>query len=221
MADREGLSRREALGLAGLAACGLFGARPVLSRDKSRSRPIPATGELLPVVGLGTWRTFDVGASARQTGRLEEVLSLFARNPGGLIDGSPMYGRSEAVLGEMVARRRLRKSLFLADKVWTEGRQAGIEQMERSFRSLGVDRIDLMQVHNLVDVRTQLPTLLEWKAQGRVRYVGITHYLESADEEVERVLRSQSSTSFRSTIRCWKGRPGNGCFHLPPTGASP
>jgi diketogulonate reductase-like aldo/keto reductase len=155
------------------------------------TRPIPATGEALPVVGVGTWQTFDVGASAHDRKPLEEVLAGLVAAGGKVVDSSPMYGRSEGVVGEISRKLRLRPSLFLATKVWTTGRDNGIAQMEQSLRELRTDRIDLMQVHNLVDVRTHLATLSDWKSRGRIRYAGITHYTAGAYSEIERLLRQE------------------------------
>ncbi|HXZ91653.1 MAG TPA: aldo/keto reductase [Burkholderiales bacterium] len=153
-------------------------------------RPIPASGEPLPVVGLGTWQTFDVGGDARARAPLGEVLAALAAAGGKLVDSSPMYGTSEEVVGDLVAALGLRARLFLATKVWTSGRAEGIAQMEQSLRRLRVERLDLMQIHNLVDVATHTRTLEDWKAAGRVRYVGVTHYTSSAYREVERVLKA-------------------------------
>jgi len=145
------------------------------------TRAIPSSGEKLPVIGLGTWRTFDVDLTADNRKQLAEVLSLFVKLGGRVTDSSPMYGRSEQVIGELAAQLGLHQQLFLATKVWTRGKQAGIESMERSLARLQTKRIDLMQVHNLVDVTTQVATMRDWKAQGRFRYIG----------EVEKVLRSE------------------------------
>jgi aryl-alcohol dehydrogenase-like predicted oxidoreductase len=151
-------------------------------------RAIPSSGERIPVVGLGTWSTFDVGSSAAERQPLEEVLTRFSERGGRVVDSSPMYGRSEAVVGKIAAKRGIMGKFFLATKVWTRGRAAGIEQMETSERLLGTKRLDLLQVHNLLDVDTHLATLRAWKEKGRVRYIGVTHYNESAYPEVERVL---------------------------------
>lgn len=186
----EGLSRRRALGLLGVGAAATWLGAPA-GGPALRARAIPSSGEAIPVIGIGTWQTFDVGPSAEERRPLEEVLTAFAAGGGRVVDSSPMYGRSEGVVGEIAERLGLRSSLFLATKVWTSGREAGIDQMEHSFRELRAGRIDLEQVHNLVDAETHLPTLFEWKAQGRIRYVGITHYLASAHREVERLLRSE------------------------------
>lgn len=151
------------------------------------SKKIPSTGEALPVIGVGTWQTFDVGADPAARAPLREVLKLLNRN---MVDSSPMYGSSESVAGDLIAELGLRDKLFIATKVWTSGRDAGIRQMETSFKRLRVERMDLMQVHNLVDVATHTKTLMDWKARKRVRYTGITHYTSSAYAEVERALKS-------------------------------
>jgi diketogulonate reductase-like aldo/keto reductase len=154
-------------------------------------RVIPSSGEKLPVIGLGTWQVFDVDPGSAATKPLDEVLHSFVQLGARVIDSSPMYGRSEEVIGDLVSKLGIRDSVFLATKVWTRGKQAGIESMERSFARLQTKRIDLMQVHNLVDVTTQLVTMRDWKEQGRFRYIGITHYESGAFGEVEKVLRSE------------------------------
>jgi diketogulonate reductase-like aldo/keto reductase len=156
------------------------------------TRTIPSTGEELPVLGLGTWQTFDVGASEKERAPLAEVLRDFVALGGRLVDSSPMYGRSEEVVGAVAETAGVHDRLFLATKVWTSGRQKGIEQMESSFRKMRTDRFDLLQVHNLVDVETHLATLRRWKADGRVRYIGITHYTASAHAEVEALMRRET-----------------------------
>ena len=174
--------RRRAL-LAVLAAGAL---RPAFAQELI-SKKIPSIGEALPVIGVGTWQTFDVGADPAARAPLREVLKLLNRN---VVDSSPMYGSSERVAGDLIAELGLRDKLFIATKVWTSGRDAGIRQMETSFKRLRVERMDLMQVHNLVDVATHTKTLMDWKARKRVRYTGITHYTSSAYAEVERALKS-------------------------------
>jgi len=183
--------RRRALALlAGAGAALTIDPHMAQSAASLITRPIPASGEPLPVVGVGTWQTFDVGEDASGRAPLREVLAIFAGAGGKLIDSSPMYGSSEAVVGDLVAGLGLRDRLFLATKVWTSGREEGIRQMEQSFRRLRVQKLDLMQVHNLVDVATHTRTLEQWKQEGRVRYVGITHYTSSAYREVERLLKA-------------------------------
>ena len=183
------LSRRDTLRVFGATAAGaLLGRSGPGASPEPLLRAIPSSGERIPVVGLGTWSTFDVGSSAAERQPLEEVLTRFSERGGRVVDSSPMYGRSEAVVGEIAAKRGITGKLFLATKVWTRGRAAGIEQMETSERLLGTKRLDLLQVHNLLDVDTHLATLRAWKEKGRVRYIGVTHYNESAYPEVERVL---------------------------------
>jgi diketogulonate reductase-like aldo/keto reductase len=154
------------------------------------TKPIPSTGEPLPVIGVGTWQTFDVGADAAARAPLREVLKLMTQAGRGVVDSSPMYGSSEAVAGDLMAELGLRDKLFVATKVWTSGRDAGVKQMQTSFKRLRVERMDLMQVHNLVDVATHTATLKNWKSEKRVRYIGITHYTSSAYAEVERLLNT-------------------------------
>jgi diketogulonate reductase-like aldo/keto reductase len=154
-------------------------------------RPIPSSGERLPAVGLGTWRTFDVGAGGAERGPLRDVLRRFVGLGGRVIDSSPMYGTAESVVGDLAGELAITETLFLATKVWTSGREAGIAQMEQSLRRLRARRLDLMQIHNLLDWRTHLATLRDWKAAGRIRYLGVTHYTASAYDELVRVLRSE------------------------------
>ncbi len=172
-------ARREALRL--LAACAGFLAmnRAMSQPSPLITRPVPATGEPLPVIGLGTWQVFDAGSDSAARAPLREVLAAFAKSGGRMIDSSPMYGTSESVVGELAAE------LGLLGKL-----DAGIQQMETSFKRLRVERMDLMQVHNLVDIATHTKTLLDWKAKGRVRFMGITHYTSSAYAEVERWLKT-------------------------------
>jgi aryl-alcohol dehydrogenase-like predicted oxidoreductase len=187
------MTRREATKLIGVAAGGIL--LPIaISRAESASmlmRPIPSSGEKLPVIGLGSWNVFDVDLAPASEKQLGDVLSLFVKLGGRVIDSSPMYGRAEQVIGALAAKLGLRDKLFLATKVWTRGKQSGIESMERSMSRLQTNRIDLMQVHNLVDVGTQLTTMRDWKSQGRFGYIGITHYNASAFSEVEKVLRAE------------------------------
>jgi len=186
----EPLTRRAVLRLMAAAAA----ARPAgaSSAPAPLERPIPASGEKIPVVGLGTWRTFDVGGSASERDPLAEVLRSFVALGGRVVDSSPMYGAAESVVGDLAAKLAVGDRLFLATKVWTSGRDAGVRQMEQSLRRLRARTLDLMQIHNLLDWRTHLATLREWKAAGRVRYVGVTHYTSSAYDELERVLQSET-----------------------------
>ncbi len=165
--------------------------------DMPLKRAIPKTGELLHAVGLGTWQTFDVASDAFGRAAAREVLARFVKAGGQLVDSSPMYGSSEAVVGDLAAEIRAEKTLFLATKVWTSGRESGIRQMEESLRRMRAltskhKAMDLMQVHNLKDLSTHLKTLREWKEQGKIRYLGITHYHESAFPELERLIKSEA-----------------------------
>ena len=155
-------------------------------------RPIPSTGELLPVVGCGTWQAFDVGASTAERRPLLAVLQKLLECGGAVIDSSPMYGRAEAVAGDLLSELEVRESAFIATKVWTTGREEGMAQMARSMQLMKADPIDLIQIHNLVDWRTHLKTLRDWKANGRVRYLGITHYTASAHADLEAIMRSEA-----------------------------
>jgi len=154
-------------------------------------RSIPRSGEQLPVLGLGTYIVLDVAPGAPELAELKEVLKNFAAGGAKLIDSSPMYGRAEAVVGELLAATNLRDSVFLATKVWTSGRDAGVRQMQDSLRLMRTQRIDLMQVHNLLDLATHTKTLNEWKAAGTLRYVGITHYHAGAYRELEKLLKTR------------------------------
>jgi diketogulonate reductase-like aldo/keto reductase len=169
-------SRRRAILAAGL---GVYASR-VLPQDKMN----------LMKIGLGTWQTFDAGNDSAARAPLREVVRLFAAAGHGVVDSSPMYGSSESVAGDLIAELGVRKQLFIATKLWSSGREEGIGQMETSFQRLRVKVMDLMQVHNLVDVATHTKTLQDWKQQGRIRHIGITHYTASAYGDVERWMKS-------------------------------
>ena len=162
------------------------------------TRPIPSTGEAMPVIGLGTWRAFDVGVDAAARRPLGEVLRLLLDSGGRIIDSSPMYGRAEAVTGDLLAETGARARAFLATKVWTAGRESGISQMQRSAELLQTEVIDLIQIHNLVDWRTHLATLRRMKEEGRggYGYIGITHYTTGALPELARILNSEPGIDF-------------------------
>lgn len=154
------------------------------------TRLIPSSQEGLPVVGLGTWQTFDVRGAATYP-QLRQTLETLRAAGGSVIDSSPMYGQAEAVVGELTAELPTQHEFFYATKVWTQGREAGIRQMEDSLRKMRRTTLDLLQIHNLVDWKTHLQTLREWQAAGRVRYLGITHYTDGMHPELERVLRQE------------------------------
>jgi len=182
------ISRRDWLKLA--AALTLGGSMSAArAADRILQRPIPKTGETIPAVGLGTWQGFDVAGDAAETAQAREALKTLVDLGGRMIDSSPMYGSAESVSGQLAEELGVKSKLFVATKVWTSGKQAGIRQMEDSMRKLRVERLDLMQVHNLVDAGTHLATLREWKKAGRVRYLGITHYHAGAHADLERHIK--------------------------------
>lgn len=162
------------------------GAQPIARRA------IPRGGESIPVIGLGTSRTFDVGASDSARAPLREVLKRFVECGGSVVDSSPMYGRAEVAVGDLAVDLGIPSKLFYATKVWTSGQKSGVRQMQESFRRMRVRHMDLMQIHNLQDLQTHTETLAKWKREGLVRYVGITHYHAGAHAELERLIRSKT-----------------------------
>jgi diketogulonate reductase-like aldo/keto reductase len=160
------------------------------------TRPIPSTGEAMPVIGLGTWQVFDAGPGKAIRQPLRAVLQALADGGGRMIDTSPMYGRAEGVTGDLVAELGLRPRVFLATKVWTSGRDQGIAQMRRSAELLRSPVLDLIQIHNLLDWRTHLATLRRMKEAGQVRYIGITHYTTGSLSELARILDSEPGIDF-------------------------
>jgi diketogulonate reductase-like aldo/keto reductase len=152
-------------------------------------RVIPSSGEELPVIGLGTWQTFDT-TSASYPG-LEKVLSALHSGGGSLIDSSPMYGKSEKVIGDISSKMPVANDFFYATKVWTSGLEQGIMQMESSMQKMKRKQMDLMQIHNLSDWKTYLPLLQKWKEEDKIRYTGITHYKDSSHEELEKIIRTE------------------------------
>jgi diketogulonate reductase-like aldo/keto reductase len=186
MNRRKCLTQLSALGALSLAP------RYTAMEENIMKRAIPSTGEQLPVVGLGTWQTFDVGESAGEREPLKEVLKTLVSKGGSVVDSSPMYGRSEEVVGDLSEELKLNDRLFLATKVWTTGRENGIRQMNESFRLLRRKRIELMQVHNLTDWQTHLKTLRHWKEEGKLSYIGLTHYTESAHGRLAFILEKEA-----------------------------
>jgi diketogulonate reductase-like aldo/keto reductase len=190
------VSRREFLdGMLALAASPLvFDARVRAPRNAPTmlTRPIPSSNEALPVVGLGTWQTFDVALTdTTAVERLTRTVRALYDAGGRVVDSSPMYGRSEETFGEIARRLGLTNKLFMATKVWTSGQRAGVDQMRQSAEYFHRRMVDLMQIHNLVDWKTHLATLRRDKAEGRIRYIGVSHYTASAYRELESVIRSE------------------------------
>uniref|UniRef100_UPI00371F572A aldo/keto reductase n=1 Tax=Streptomyces parvus TaxID=66428 RepID=UPI00371F572A len=190
MPTRRQLLSRSAL-LATVAALGPL--LPLLARgaEPLRQRAIPATGEMLPVIGLGTSRTHDVQLDDDEMRTLLEVLRVLVEGGARVIDTAPSYGNADRVVGELVKRGDARRQVFLASKVSATGRERGLAQIEESFEALQTDTIDLIQVHNLQDTSTQLALLRELKEQGRIRYIGVTHYVESAHDRLLEVLKQE------------------------------
>jgi diketogulonate reductase-like aldo/keto reductase len=151
-------------------------------------RTIPSSGERLPAVGVGTWQTFDVDETAQERNPLKEVLNILLEKGGSVVDSSPMYGRSEQVVGELSSELKVNDKLFIATKVWTNGRESGIRQMNESLRLLKRDKIELMQIHNLTDWETHLKTIRSWKEQGKFKYIGLTHYTDSAHDRLISII---------------------------------
>ena len=191
--DRESYTRRRVLGLVAAGAVAGHVPQTAWSADNVRmvTRRIPRTEETVPVIGMGSSNTFDVGSDTAEREPLREVLRLFTLAGGAVIDTSPMYGRSEEVLGDLFAELKMRPKIWLATKVWTRGRVAGAEQIANSMRKLRTERLELLQIHNLLDWREHVPTLRGMKDDGKLRFTGITHYRADAHAEVERVLRAE------------------------------
>ncbi len=191
--------RRHALkamaGLSIAAAMPLLEAADMAPRQLQRA--IPRSGEMLTAMGLGTWQTFDVAGDAAGLAAVRETLRLFAAAGGRMVDSSPMYGSSEGVVGSAANALGLQSSLFFATKVWTTGRDEGMRQMQTSIERMQVKSalhkhsMDLMQVHNLVDLATQLKTLRAWKAEGRIRYLGFTHYTVDSHRQLAELIKRE------------------------------
>jgi diketogulonate reductase-like aldo/keto reductase len=179
-------TRRDVV-LAG-AALGAIPLAGLADEQSMITRPIPASGERLPVVGLGTYSVFDVESTPGQIATRREIVDLLLGAGGSVIDTSPMYNRSEQVIGDIIASGAPREGMFIATKVWTDGRDAGIDQMSRSARLMNTDVIDLMQVHNLRDTAIHMRSIRELQEQGKIRYRGLTHYRASAHDALERAL---------------------------------
>lgn len=200
---QNGMSRRDFIKIASASALSMS-LGPLNSIFKSafaeeknqqismRTRPIPSTGEELPVVGVGTWQQFDVSPSPELLEPLKNVLRNLFNVGGSVIDSSPMYGSAESIIGRLLDEMDSHEKAFVATKVWTRGRGSGIQQMNDSLRKFRTNTIDLMQIHNLVDWQTHMNTLRKWKENGKIRYHGVTHYTDSAFDELERVMKTES-----------------------------
>ncbi len=187
------LSRRQFIQGVGLLSAGfvLMPNTALADNPQPITRPIPSTTEDIPVIGMGTSRTFDVGDDPAVRTQLSRVLQVFFDNGGALIDSSPMYGGAERVVGDLLKMISNKKKLFAATKVWIDGKQNGIDQMQESMRLLGVTMMDLMQIHNLRDWKTHLPTLRQWKQAGKIRYIGITTSHGRSHAELMQIMRTE------------------------------
>ena len=187
------LNRRQTLKAMGLIGAGIL-VSPVSGlalNEQMMQRIIPSGNEKLPVIGLGSWQQFDVGDSKAERDPLKDVLIALKEKGGKVVDASPMYGRAEKVIGDLSTEAGLNEELFLATKVWTSGKQQGIDQMNDSLIKMGRKQIDLMQIHNLLDWQTHLKTLRQWKEEGKIRYIGITHYTDAAHSKLEQIIKSE------------------------------
>jgi diketogulonate reductase-like aldo/keto reductase len=188
---KHGITRRQFLKTSGAASL-MYSLAPGLAGATESTvikKIIPSSGERLSVIGLGTSRTFDVDSDNMAASPLLEVMQAFFDNDGQLIDSSPMYGNAETVTGALLKQALKEREVFTATKVWTNGKREGIAQMERSMQRLGVEQIDLMQIHNLVDWQTHIDTLIDWKAEGRIRYIGITTSHGRSHDSLEEILQ--------------------------------
>ncbi|MEC9063777.1 MAG: aldo/keto reductase [Pseudomonadota bacterium] len=183
-------SRRDFIALSSLSFLPTLSNASMLNESMLK-RVIPSSGEEMPVIGLGTSRVFDIERSKNELNVREKILDIFYENGGRLIDTSPMYGMSEEIIG-ITAKKYIEKNrFFLATKVWTEGRENGMRQIEESFQKMRADKISLIQVHNLLDWKTQIKTLRSLKDEGRINYIGITHYKSNAFEEMIKIMKAE------------------------------
>ena len=184
------LNRRNFIALSSLSFLPKLSIASVLNQSMLK-RVIPSSGEEMPVIGLGTSRVFDIEPSKNELNVREQILDIFYENGGRLIDTSPMYGMSEEIIG-ITAKKYIEKNrFFLATKVWTEGRENGMRQIEESFKKMRADKISLIQVHNLLDWKTQIKTLRSLKDEGRIDYIGITHYKSNAFDEMIKIMKAE------------------------------
>ena len=177
------------LGISGLTPS--MGLQAVDIKNKMARRIIPSTGELLPVIGLGTSRVFDTNLNERSLNPRKEIVKALLDHGGSLIDTSPMYGKAEEVTGKIAQDLKVNDQLFLATKVWIEGKEAGEIQMKESSKKLNKAVIDLMQIHNLLDWKTHIKTLYDWKEQGKINYIGISHSRSIAFDQIEKIITKE------------------------------
>jgi diketogulonate reductase-like aldo/keto reductase len=186
---RPNISRQQFVRQCGISLAGAVLLPRMQSPSKQILRTIPVSGEKIPVIGLGSWRTFDIGNSENEQAPLREVLKLFVESGGKVVDSSPMYNRSEAVIGKFAAELKITDKIWFATKVWTTGEQSGKTQIENSFANFKKAPA-LLQVHNLLDYTTHIKTLRKLKEEGKIKYTGITHYVNSAHEDMARIIKT-------------------------------
>ena len=192
------ISRGQAIRLLGSAALASFFPASLVAAPKGslpsistmNTRTIPSSSETLPVIGLGTWIQFDVGDSRGERSQLAKVLQEMQNHGGRVIDSSPMYGSAERVAGDLTQAGEHADDFFYATKVWTSGKRQGVQQMQSSMRKMRRSTMDLMQIHNLQDWRSHLKTLHDWKEQGLIRYIGITHYTNGSHSRLASIIRN-------------------------------
>ena len=185
-------SRRTVLKVVGVSSLTpLMALQATDAKNYMARRIIPSTGELLPVIGLGTSRVFDTNLSEKSLNPRKEIVKALLDHGGSLIDTSPMYGRAEEVTGKIAQDLKINDRLFLATKVWIEGKEAGQIQMNASSKKLNKAVIDLMQIHNLLDWKTHIKTLYEWKEQGKINYIGISHFRSNAFNQIEKIITKE------------------------------
>jgi diketogulonate reductase-like aldo/keto reductase len=186
------IDRRTAIKLVAATAAVIAPSRLIAAEAPLMTvRRVPGSGEEIPVIGMGSSNTFDVGADPADREALRRVLQGLVQGGGRVIDTSPMYGSAESVLGDLIDELGIGSKLWLATKVWTRGREAGVRQIDESFARLRTRRLDLLQIHNLLDWREHVPTLRALQAAGKVRYSGITHYRADAHADLESVLGAE------------------------------
>jgi len=185
------INRRQFMSMTAALGSSLLLPKIALAKTTGIQKTVAKTGELIPVIGMGTSRTFDALGNTALLKNLAEVTQTFFDMGGGMIDSSPMYGSSQQVLGQLLPQVKGEKTLFAATKVWTDGRQSGIEQMRESRKLWNIDNFDLMQIHNLVDWQTHLETLKQMKADGKIRYIGITTSHGRYHGELEKILKTE------------------------------
>lgn len=185
------MKRRQAVKILASSTIGMTILPGFKMKGEMTFRKIPSSGQIIPVVGLGTWQTFDVGSDKVERKKLTEVLQKMHELGGSVIDSSPMYGQSERVVGDLTSQLDFQNQFFYATKVWTTGKERGIAQMRESFDKMKRETMDLVQIHNLQDWQVHMKTLKDWKNEGKIKYWGITHYTNSSHDQLSRIIEDE------------------------------